>query len=125
MNDTTKSPQQAPWCPHCGGELVSKGMIGQQPVWTAKCRACGFPHDRTHYTHKDEGEVIDYARRRVRAELARQALEMRAHGRYVRSRRYDGAPFADWPSMEAARVAVSIGYNWLGKNPLRLPGEAP
>lgn len=113
-NDTTT---KAPWCPRCGHDLVRAGVTvavyrdrnEPRTVWTAGCRACGFPHDRQPYTHKDEGEVIDYARRLVRAELGRQALE-REMANYELG-------------YEMARFDALTHYEWLGANPLRLPGE--
>jgi hypothetical protein len=63
-----------------------------------ECRSCGFGCCLTSTVWAQE----------VRAELARQALEMRAHG---------GA------GLDVSQGVVMQGYSWLGQHPLRLPGE--
>lgn len=101
-----------PHCPRCGH--------ARQPLW-GFCSQCHF---NAGYGPGGMGWVaVGPWEQAVRAELARQALEMRAHAHYTRPSKYDGAPISDWPGPDRARSAVLSYYEWLGKNPIRLPGD--
>lgn len=122
MSDTTTAPH----CPRCGGEMVRTGRrtIGGMVVWDAWCDGCDFgTNDGIGQSMVELKDAIDHARRLVRAELARQALEMRAHGMYTTHSKFDGSPVPRWLTMREAQTSVLSGYAWLGEHPLRLPGE--
>lgn len=86
------------------------------PLWLAQCRGCGFGCDDELSTKADAGAE---ARRLIRAELARQALEMRAHSAVVSST--TGPSNALY--LHNALGMVMKDYEVLGNSPLRLPGE--
>lgn len=95
------------------------------PEWTLWCDGCGFSdtHPEASMSIPDRAEAIKYARQLVRAELARQALEMRAHSQ-ARNGVYD--EHGTWTGalvLDEAASMVMDDYNWLGAHPLRLPGE--
>ncbi len=81
------------------------------PEWTLWCDGCGFSdtHPDASMSIPDEAEAIKYARQLVRAELARQALEMWTGDADV--------------TYDSAHRYVLKAYEWLGQHPLRLPGE--
>lgn len=103
--DTTKAPH----CPRCGGELVHRPPLGK---WYVRCAGCDFHivGDEFEPAYGDGVDAQYVARRLVRAELARQALEMWTSG-------------ANDISYDVAQRYVLTAYNWLGEHPLRLPGE--
>ncbi len=107
--DTTKAPH----CPRCGGEMVREiADSSGNPQFTIECEACGFGGTGSslkHLSYKRDHSVM-VARRLVRAELARQALEMWTSG-------------ANDIGYDVAQRYVLTAYNWLGTHPLRLPGE--
>lgn len=96
--------------------------IGVIEQWIAFCDSCGFGDPQPLDVTKEE-VVVRYARRLIRAELARQALEMRAHshgryGKFDSQGHWTGA----W-NLDEAISTVTAEYEWLGAHPLRLPGE--
>ena len=113
MSETTTD--RAPWCPMTGHPVVHR--IGN--VWRVGCIECGFALHGYESFGQDEANT--YARRLIRAELARQALEMRAHS--VDAIMYGPDAVTLNMSMEHAYEAALEGYDWLGAHPLRLPGE--
>lgn len=112
-----------PHCPRCGGELVHKHAVGK---WYVRCAGCDF-HNRDDVDNPawdDRSEALYAARRLIRAELARQALELRAHS-MSRPTRYDECGHWDdgAHSPETAIYLAMDHYRHLGLNPIRLPGE--
>lgn len=118
MNDTTKIPH----CPRCGGELVHLHEIGN---WYVCCSGCDFhdPDADDQPAYGDRAEAAYAARRLVRAELARQALEMRTHAHHTTPSKYSGAPISPWPSLSAVQDVIQVDYYTLGQYPIRLPGD--
>lgn len=108
--DTTKAPH----CPRCGGEMVRKDSIA--PCWHVCCSGCDFhaAADADKRAHKSRADAVDAARRLVRAELARQALEMRAQSIHTPD---------SYTHLSGCMALVVEGYEHLGAHPLRLPGE--
>ncbi len=107
-NDSTKLPH----CPRCG--------CARQPLW-GFCAAC-------HFNAKYEAAGVGWVaagpwEQSVRAELARQAMEMRAHAHHTRPSKYDASPVSAWPHARDVRSIVIADYEWLGGNPIRLLGE--
>lgn len=107
MSETTA---RAPWCPRCGNAPYE--LYGY-------CPACNFNAEYRDSCWRAAGPWSQA----VRAELARQALEMRAqsHGRYAKfdsQGHWTGA----W-NLDEAISTVTAEYEWLGAHPLRLPGE--
>jgi len=92
-------------CPRCG-KLQFKEI----------CVSCGFNSDPANNRDHIIARLLPW-NRAVRAELARQALELRAHS------------FADCSDetigvkLRSAHIAVLSDYERLGQHPLRLPGE--
>ncbi len=111
-----------PHCPRCGGELVH---THETEKWYVRCSGCDFHNidDRDLPAYKDRAEALYAARRLIRAELARQALEMRANAHYVRPSKYDGSTISDWPAPQTVLSEVMLHYTSLGKDPIRLPGD--
>ena len=110
MSETT---DRAPWCPMTGHPVVHR--IGN--VWRVGCIECGFALHG--YESFGQDEANSYARRLIRAELARQALEMRAHS--MSKSHTTGMTFVS--IAENCLEIVLDDYNRLGAHPLRLPGE--
>lgn len=99
--------QSLPHCPRCGSAPTGSATPGCE-----FCYECGFNDD-----------CALYWRVAVRGELARQALELRAHAHYTRPSKYDGSAISDWPRMAEVQNVVSSQYEWLRDNPIRLPGD--
>lgn len=102
MTDTTAP---APHCPRCGH---SKHML------FAYCPECHF--------NACESEGMGYVGYApwvvaVRAELARRALEMRAHAHGSKTKDFDPV------GLNVILPRVMKDYDLLGAHPLRLPGE--
>lgn len=94
------------------------------------CEACGFGHFEQRFGYwehqpdtRDKAflDCCIAARRLIRAELARQALEMRAHSVDTIMCGPDAVTL-NMPMVHAHEAALE-GYDWLGAHPLRLPGE--
>lgn len=100
--DTTKAPH----CPRCGN--------ARDELW-ALCPGCHF---NAKWRDGHGWRAAGPWEPAVRAELARQALEMRAHSEHFR----DDDGF-DRPALWASLSVVLTDYEWLGTHPLRLPGE--
>lgn len=115
MTDTT---DRAPWCPRCGGEMVHENGPHS---WLVECFGCGFGFGERDWMNPRDS--LAHARRLIRAELARQALEMRAHSQ-ARNGVYD--EHGTWTGalvLDEAASMVMDDYIRLGAHPLRLPGE--
>lgn len=114
-------PDRALWCPRCGGEMVRplQTQVHEVLEWTWWCDGCTFGGRNTDtvLAIPNRDEAIKYARRLVRAELARQALELRAHSVASESAEWVARPLYD------CFERIVKEYRLLGEYPLRLPGE--
>lgn len=94
----TGTTDRAPWCPRCGN--------ARDKLW-AFCPGCHF---NTEWREGLGWRAAGPWEPAIRAELARQALEMWTSG-------------SNDISYDVAQRYVLTAYNWLGAHPLRLPGE--
>lgn len=117
--------QPLPHCPRCGNSMVAHSE--SETAFVPCCASCGFGDAGRfgYWGHEDDtkrkamSDAVAFARRLIRAELARQALELRAHSQ---------AQSLDHTNTDVYRlkdnmIIVMEDYDWLGKNPIRLHGE--
>ena len=125
MSETTTD--RAPWCPRCGKDMVrlvsatshdDNGDLYSRAGYRVGCDDCGFGDVPAWPIQPMKRGAESIARRLIRAELARQALEMRAHSEHFMDD--DGI---ERPALIASMEVVMRDYNGLGAHPLRLPGE--
>lgn len=115
-NAMTDDATKLPWCPLDGHPFVWHREAEYPQLAFLRCTGCG-----REISGKGDDDCESNLRKHVRAELARQALELRAH-----------SPEAHFAEDGVRSIAMSINaahhhvlehYDWLGTNPLRLPGE--
>ena len=104
MSTYTKLPH----CPRCGGRKHPNLSF---------CSNCHFNAewwgDSNMWTGARGWEIA------VRAELARQALEMRAHSAATQNMAHGCSLF----TLSETVLMVTNDYEWLVQHPIRLPGE--
>ena len=103
MTTDTKLPH----CPRCGSAPTVTIGDGVLTMGTVRCEACGFGLTMN----------AQWWASVVRAELARQVLEIRAHGHA--SETEDFYPVG----LVLILPRVMKDYDLLGRHPIRLPGE--
>lgn len=121
MSTDTKLPH----CPRCGHAMVTH--IERETAFVPCCAPCGFgdPGRFGYWGHEDDtrraamADAAAFARRVIRAELARQALEMRAHSQAQAVEH----TYSDVYRLKDNMTIIMDDYRWLGQNPIRLPGE--
>lgn len=101
-----------PHCPRCGG--LPEWHEKHSTTYTYGCDDCGFGDPSGDTMYSPQGW-----RQAVRAELARQALEMRAHSARVSD---DISHY--FIDLESAQWHVMRQYARLNQHPISLPGEA-
>jgi hypothetical protein len=106
MSDTT---DRAPWCPRCGSDQDEKQLH-------AYCERCFF---NAYFLDGAGWRSAMLWEPAIRAELARQALEMRAHSAATQNIAHGCSLF----TLSETLLMVTNDYEWLAVHPLRLPGE--
>ena len=111
-NAMTDDATKLPHCPLDGHPFVWHREAEYPQLAFLRCTGCG-----REISGKGDADCESNLRKHVRSELARQALELRAHSRASET-------IERWPScLEEVMRDVLLDYVWLGKEPLRLPGE--
>ena len=101
-------------CPLCGHQPKSQKRTSVEGEWHRPwCNRCGFGEDDWD-SYSSEEDAVNAWNRRVRRDLAEQALALRAHTVLA-----DGS----WLPLPDAQKMVLRDYAALAANPLRLPGE--